>query len=163
MLNACWMHALHMWTRLISALMFISVPLFASQNNQKHTDQCVSNGVWHGQVSQKTQGGQHMKTYALAPLRSCHTLLSHKCGWAFGSSVHVDWQVQRSIKFCTTSCITRPIQKDANTIPLDPQFNLIEGNARINGHYSWQTEQPHRVRLHTRATVAAFWGRTVDG
>ena len=47
------MHALHMWTRLISALMFISVPLFASQNNQKHTDQCVSNGVWWEQVSQK--------------------------------------------------------------------------------------------------------------
>ena len=53
MLNACWMHALHMWTRLISALMFISVPLFASQSSQKHTDQCVSNGVWREQVSQK--------------------------------------------------------------------------------------------------------------
>ena len=42
-----------MWTRLISALMFISVPLFASQNNRKHIDQCVSNGVWGGQISQK--------------------------------------------------------------------------------------------------------------
>ena len=49
----------------------------------------------------KTQAEQHVEAYALAPLRSCCTLLSHRCGWAFGSSVHVDWQVQWSIRFCT--------------------------------------------------------------
>ena len=101
MLNACWMHALHMWTRLASALMFISVPLFASRNNQTHTEQCVSKGVWCEQVSKKNTSWTTCKAHALAPLRSCCTLLSHKCGWAFGSSVHVDWQVQWSIRFCT--------------------------------------------------------------
>ena len=49
----------------------------------------------------KTQAEQPGEAYALAPLRSCCTSLSHRCGWAFGSSAHVDWQVQWSIRFCT--------------------------------------------------------------
>ena len=32
--------------------------------------------------------------------------------------------------------ITRSIQKDADTVLLDPQLILIEGSARINGHYN---------------------------
>ena len=69
--------------------------------------------------------------------------------------MHVDWQLQWSIRICTTSFIKRSIQKDADTVLLDPQFILIEGSARVNGHYNWNAEQPHWVRVHTRATVAA--------
>ena len=103
-LNACSMHALHTWTRVISASMFISVPLLALQSNQKHTDQCVSNGMWRGQVSKKTNRTT-CKSVCISVCISTSAFMLYvvvaRVRVSFCSSVHVDWQVQWSIRFCT--------------------------------------------------------------
>ena len=100
MLNACSMHALHTWTRVISASMFISVPLLALQSNQKHTDQCVSNGMWRGQVSKKTNWTT-CKSVCISTSAFMLYVVVARVRVSFCSSVHVDWQVQWSIRFCT--------------------------------------------------------------
>ena len=161
MLNACWMHALHMWTRLTSALMFISVPLFASQINQKHTDQCVSGRVWHGQVPPKsTSRTTNRNTYALPPLLSCCSLLSHKCGWVFGWSMHV-------VRIRLTGAMVIEILHHLTHNTVQPERRRYispwaanyshRKHSRTHGHYNWNAERPHWIRIPIQWFCLSLW------
>ena len=102
--------------------------------------------------------------YALPPLLSCCSLLSHKCGWVFGWSMHV-------VRIRLTGAMVIEILHHLTHNTVQPERRRYispwaanyshRKHSRTHGHYNWNAERPHWIRIPIQWFCLPLWNMFV--
>ena len=120
-----------------------------------------SGRVWHGRVPPKsTSRRTNRNAYALPPLLSCCSRLSHKCGWAFGLSMHVVW-------IRLTGAVVIDILHHLAHNAVQPErcrynspwaaIHSHRKHSRTHGLCNWNAERPHWIRIPIQWFCLSLW------